>query len=49
MLSESIPDNFLNGLGIKYSKEYSEAHFVLRYKISKYEENLDLIANIEKG
>jgi hypothetical protein len=40
-------DDLLNSLGIEYSNEYSSAHWVWRYKISKSKENLEKIKNID--
>lgn len=34
-------ENELNSLGIKYTTEYSEAHWVFRYKISQSKENIE--------
>ena len=36
----------LNELGIKFDTEYSDAHWVFRYKISKASENIKLIEEI---
>lgn len=38
-------ENELNLLGIKYTTEYSEAHWVFRYKISKSKENIKKLEN----
>lgn len=40
-------DAFLGNLGINYSKEYSDAQWVMRYKISKSRENLARVAAIK--
>jgi len=40
-------DAFLDNLGINYSKEYSDAQWVMRYKISKSRENLARVAAIK--
>lgn len=38
-------ENELDSLGIKYTTEYSEAHWVFRYKISQSKENMKKLEN----
>jgi hypothetical protein len=41
-------ENELDSLGIKYTTEYSEAHWVFRYKISQSKENIEVLTNASK-
>ena len=40
--------DILNKTGIKYSNEYSDAHWVYRFKISKSKENIEKIKQLTK-
>lgn len=44
--NQSSIENELNSLGIKYTTEYSDAHWVFRYKISQAKENIELLTKV---
>ena len=46
--TKSRIENLLKSLGIEFTTEYSDAHYVFRYKISKSKDNIEKIDNFSK-